>query len=487
MPKHLSFDQFFSRRTAFCVSALAALMLSACATTSPAPTNYPGQAPVVKAPTEPVDTTPTKSAETDKDDDETKEIVPDAPDTPDDADDDETGNDYARTGEYFNNRNGLILPHMAGRDTKRLAILLPFSTGSSRLREEATSMYRAAELAVFEREGADVMLIALDTKGTEQGARSATQAAVNAGADVILGPIIAGNVQAAAREARRSKTPLLAFSNDQKVAGNGTYLLSFPPEAEVERIVDYVADQGTTRFAFMGPDNGYGRRVKGAYQAAVAARGGQVTASETYKGNDISVMQEPAQRLATMHAASEAEARRNRGLTPMAFEAILLPEGGNALRSLAPLLPYYEVDPADVQFMGTSRWQDEDTVREPALAGGVFAGPDREARAAFDDNYDRTYGEDPSSLATLAYDAVVLGAYIADGDPKLRRQRAEDPNGFYGVDGLVSFDSDGKPNRGLAVYTIRNGQFRVLDPAPTTTRPEAMNVGATRVSLAAAR
>jgi len=72
--------------------------------------------------------------------------------------------------------------------------------------------------------------MALDTKGTPDGARSATRSAIKSGADVILGPILAGSVKASAREARRSDTPLIAFSTDQTVAGNGTYLLSFPPE-----------------------------------------------------------------------------------------------------------------------------------------------------------------------------------------------------------------------------------------------------------------
>jgi len=104
-----------------------------------------------------------------------------------------------QTGAYFNNRGGLTPPHMAGRDTKRLALLLPFSARSSRLKAEAASMLRAAELAVFEREDADVLLIALDTQGTKEGARSATKSALDSGADIILGPIIANNVKAAAR------------------------------------------------------------------------------------------------------------------------------------------------------------------------------------------------------------------------------------------------------------------------------------------------
>ena len=442
------------------------LALSAC-TTTPLPQQRPG--PVVQRPPQQQaprpDPVQTRAPET-----ETKNTQ--APQGPVQAPQPQESQEVRQqptfeTENYFNNREGLTPPHMNGRDTKRLAILLPFSAKSTRLREEAASMLQAAELAVFNREEPDVLLMALDTRGTSDGASSATRSAITSGADVILGPILAGSVRSSSRVAQRSGTPLVAFSTDQTVAGRGTYLLSFPPEAEVKRIVDFAAASGATRFAFLGSENAYGRRVKGAYENAVARNGSQITASETYNGKDISVMQEPARRLAEFHREGEEAAKENGGLTPMAFEAIILPEGGTALRSLAPLLPYYDVDPADVQFLGTGLWKNDETVREPALNGGIFAGPDQITKNAFNDNYDRAYGEDPSRLASLAYDAVSVGAYIADGDPRGRRARAEDGNGFFGVDGLVRFNPDGTPDRGLAVYQIKNGRFVVIDPAPT--------------------
>ena len=448
--------------------SLAALMMSAC-TTVPVPQGeYPPRGPVVeRPPTEPVVTPDPTDTETPK---EEKEVEVKDPKDPEETIEPEQPT--FETGEYFNNRDGLTPPHMAGRDIKRMALLLPFSAKSSRLREEADSMLKAAELAVFNREDSDVLLMALDTRGTADGARSATRSAIKSGADVILGPILAGSVKASAREARRSNTPLIAFSTDQTVAGNGTYLLSFPPEAEVKRIVDYVATTGTTRFAYIGPQSEYGRRVKGEYEAAINSNSGEITASEIYDGKDISVMQEPAKRLAEYHRQGEIAAKEaakvNREIPPMAYEALLLPEGGTALRSLAPLFPYYDVDPAKVQFLGTSLWKNDETVREPALNGGIFAAADQDAKQPFLDNYDRTYGDDASRLASLAYDAVAVGAYVADGDPKGRRFRAEDPNGFYGVDGLVRFNANGTPDRGLAVYQIKNGRFVIIDPAPKT-------------------
>ena len=452
------------------------LSLSAC-TTVPLPQQTPG--PVVqRAPQAPIaqpnptnTNTPNSNTNTNTETKETNTAPKDpTPPKEEQAPAQELQQPTFETKNYFNNRDGLTLPHMKGRDTKRLALLLPFSAKSSRLREEAASMLQAAELAVFNRDESDIVLMALDTRGTSDGARSATRSAVKSGADVILGPILAGSVKASSREAQRSKTPLIAFSTDQTVAGRGTYLLSFPPEAEVKRIVDFAATSGATRFAFLGPDSAYGRRVKDAYESAIVNNGGEVTAAETYKGKDISVMQDPARRLADFHHQGEEAAKASNGLMPMSYEAIILPEGGTALRSLAPLLPYYDVDPSDVQFLGTGLWKNDETVREPALNGGIFAGPDQDAQRAFQDNYDRSYGEDPSRLASLAYDAVAVGAYVADGDPRGRRARAEDSNGFYGADGLVRFNPDGTPDRGLAVYQIKNGRFVIIDPAPTRTQ-----------------
>jgi len=459
----------------FLILGVSALSLSAC-TTVPVPQQGPG--PVVqRQPQQPVaqpNPAGTQASETGKKEAETSKDPAKTPETSDKEPEEVQPQPTFETKDYFNNRDGLTPPHMSGRDTKRLALLLPFSAKSSRLREEAASMLQAAELAVFNRDDADILLMALDTRGTPDGSRSATRSAIKSGADVILGPILAGSVKASSREAQRSSTPLVAFSTDQTVAGGGTYLLSFPPEAEVKRIVDYAAASGATRFAFLGSQSAYGRRVKGAYDAAVAVNGAQITASETYDGKDISVMQEPARRLAEFHrqgedAAKAATKANALEIPPMSYEAIMLPEGGTALRSLAPLLPYYDVDPADVQFLGTGLWKNDDTVREPALNGGIFAGPDQNAQQTFKDNYDRSYGEDPSRLASLAYDAVSVGAFIADGDPRGRRARAEDSNGFYGADGLVRFNPDGTPDRGLAVYQIKNGRFVIIDPAPTRT------------------
>ena len=125
------------------LSGCAALM-TACATTAPAPQT---PAPVVQRPVAPVqpiaEDTNRPAAQTP----EIKEIEAPAPVIRNEPPvNNPAPVQSAQVGPYFNNRDGLTPPHMTGRDTKRLALLLPFSTSSTRLAQEAQSMYRAAEM-----------------------------------------------------------------------------------------------------------------------------------------------------------------------------------------------------------------------------------------------------------------------------------------------------------------------------------------------------
>ncbi|MEX2249797.1 MAG: penicillin-binding protein activator, partial [Parvibaculum sp.] len=47
-----------------------------------------------------------------------------------------------------------------------------------------------------------------------------------------------------------------------------------------------------------------------------------------------------------------------------------------------------------------------------------------------------------------------------------------DPDGFAGVDGIFRFMADGRTERGLAVMEVRPGGAVVVDPAPTSFRPQ---------------
>jgi hypothetical protein len=153
------------------------------------------------------------------------------------------------------------------------------------------------------------------------------------------------------------------------------------------------------------------------------------------------------------------------------FQAVLLPEGGTNLRGLAPLLPYFDVDPRVVKFLGTGLWDDRDVGREPTLVGGWFAAPPPDARAAFAERFNASFGRNPPRIASLGYDAVGLAAVLARSgrvEGRFSEDALTNPNGFTGIDGIFRFMPDGSTERGLAVIEVKQDGFEVISPAPST-------------------
>ena len=376
---------------------------------------------------------------------------------------------------------------MEGRPLVRVALLLPFNSSRPDVRALSNSLYNAAQLALFEFNNPNILLIPKATGGSAIGAQTAATEAVQAGADLIIGPLFAEEVSAVAPVAHGANVPVVAFSTDMTVAGNGVFLLSFLPTADVDRIVDYASLKGINNFAALFPQNDYGTRVRAAFEQAVANHGAHIATVETYPANGES-MNGPVQQLANygarhgallakrseMKKTNDAQGLKNLEkqdtIGDVSFQAVFVPEGGARLRALAPLLPYYDVDPRKVKFLGTGLWDDPSLQSEPSLEGGWYPAPPPEAHAQFVARYSRVYGSTPPRIASLAYDAVSLAVALSS-KPEGGRFTAEsltEPDGFAGVDGIFRFLPDGRTERGLAILEMHGSGPVVIDPAPTS-------------------
>ena len=146
------------------------------------------------------------------------------------------------------------VPPTIGAGQVKVGLLLPLSAaGNAGLAGQ--SMRNAAELAVAEFKNPNIQLLVKDDAGTAQGAQQNVQQALDEGAGIILGPLFAASVTQAAQAARPRGVPVIAFSTDSNVAGRGVFLLSFLPESDVDRNVEYAIAQGKRSFVALLPDN----------------------------------------------------------------------------------------------------------------------------------------------------------------------------------------------------------------------------------------
>jgi branched-chain amino acid transport system substrate-binding protein len=151
------------------------------------------------------------------------------------------------------------------------------------------------------------------------------------------------------------------------------------------------------------------------------------------------------------------------------FEAILLADGGDSLRSIAALLTFFDVDPATTRFLGTMRWQaDPRVLAEAALQGGWFAAPAPDDAIGFDSRFRSTFGRAPAQLAALAYDATALAAVVAGDDRSFGADTLINAQGFAGATGLFRLRPNGLAEHGLAVLEVSGGAARMIDPPPAS-------------------
>lgn len=349
----------------------------------------------------------------------------------------------------------------------KIALLLPLG-GMGKTAAIAKSMKQAAEMALFELNDPSIQLVAKDDGGTAAGARAAARAAVDEGAEVILGPLFADAVKGAAPVARHAGVPVLAFSNNKAVAGHGVYLMSILAEQEANRIVSFAANRGKRRFAALIPDNAYGNAIEPAFRQAVAQAGGRVVIVEKYPAT-ANGMLGPAKRVVEAIKSGEDE------LAPV--DALFLPGGQEALPQIGPVIAYSGIDTSKVKLLGTGAWDFPSIGRDNAFLGGWYPSPDPMAWRSFAERFAKTFGSTPPRIASVAYDAVRMAIGLSASQPGSRFTAADltRPNGFAGIDGIVRFDQNGLAERGLAVLQVQKFGAAVVDPAPSSFQPTKLS------------
>jgi ABC-type branched-subunit amino acid transport system substrate-binding protein len=245
---------------------------------------------------------------------------------------------------------------------------------------------------------------------------------------------------------------VIAFSTDASVAARGVYLLSFLPESDVDRIVDYATANGKRSFAALLSQGAYGNVVEAEFKQVVARKGGRIVALERY----------------ALDQASSASAASLIMKSASSIDALFIPEGPEVVPSVAQGLVTYKIDTKRVQLLGTGLWEDSRIFNDVRLHGGWYAGPDSNGYRSFSARYRQRYNRDAVRTATLAYDAVALVAALVktQGPQRFSEQVLTSPSGFAGIDGLFRFRPDGTNERGLAVMQVSATGGQIISPPP---------------------
>jgi branched-chain amino acid transport system substrate-binding protein len=337
------------------------------------------------------------------------------------------------------------VPLPGDENRNRVAVLVPLTGANSGVGQ---SIANAANLALLDTGGQGIRITVYDTG---KGAAAAATQALAEGNGLILGPLLAEDVGAVAPIARRGNVPVVSFSNDASVAGDGVYIMGFTPDQSIERVVTYARAQGVQRFAGLIPDGVYGRRASQALIDSVEKAGGRMVAMQSYNRSSA--------------AMNGAIARLN---AQSGYDAVLIADGGRIAMQAAPAI---RSGPSrQARILGTELWNTETGLGAQAgLRGAWFASPSDARFNQFRTRYRARYKTNPYRLASLGYDAVLLAVRLSGKEWRIGRtfpaNALRQSDGFTGVDGAFRFRKDGTAERQLEVKQVNASGFGTVSPA----------------------
>jgi branched-chain amino acid transport system substrate-binding protein len=338
---------------------------------------------------------------------------------------------------------GPTLPSDTQRN--RVALLVPLTGANAGVGE---SIANAANMAVLDTGGKTIRVTMYDTA---TGAAAAAQKAIAEGNKLILGPLLADDVRAVAPVARAAKVPVITFSNDVGVAGNGVYVMGFAPTQSIERVVNYARSKGVTKFAGLIPSGLYGQRASTAFLRSVESAGGQVVSLQTFD-----------------RSAGSITAAITRLSNTSPYDAVLIADSARVAIQAGPIIR--AKGGAGARLLGTELWNAEGALAaSPALRGAWFASVSDGVYSQLSGKYRARFGKGPYRLASLGYDAVLLVSRIGSDwrfGSVFPAGRLTDAGGFTGIDGAFRFGRDGIAQRALEVQQAGSGGFVVIDGAP---------------------
>lgn len=350
-----------------------------------------------------------------------------------------------------------------------VALLLPLSGPQQSAGMAVRDGFIAAHLGSASDQQQQVLVFDIELLGVTEALRQAQ----NAGAGIIVGPLLRESVQALHQAAGTIPVLALNFLPDGTLARSGFWQFGLAPEDEAYEIAVRAVSLGQLRALSLAPDTSWGRRLQTAFKDSFTALGGQLVATRLYPPGQSDFSPELRAILAYQDKTATSGPGRRQDI-----DLVFLAADNTTGKLIYPQLRFYGA--GNIPTYSTSAiWEDGDD--DASDLNGInfpdspwMIAPDSRS-AVLKSQLTRYWGSQSlrfSRLYALGYDAWQLL-------PAVRRQSVPGPfhaGEVQGVTGRLQADSMGRIHRRLQWATVRGGQPAAADsPAMGGLRPISDN------------
>lgn len=378
----------------------------------------------------------------------------------------------------------------SGMDSRVVGVLLPMKGKYAKFGQQSLQAIQLA-LRIFNLDEPDSKIsLVIEDSGDEpeQALRALNNLYFKHRVAAVIGPLLSKGIDNLTRRAEELGLPLLTLAQQPGTPGQYVFPLGLTPQAQASEIARYAVENlGLKRFAILYPRDKFGEQFSQHYWDAIERNGGQVVGVESYASGETDfrhvidrlsgLYYEEARKREVEALTKEREAnnitKRNRkteqffALKPIIdYDAVFIPDEPKVVGQILPTFAYRDVD--GVRFLGISTWHSPELLtRAQNYANGAmfvdafFRESSQPVVKNFVARYRATYGQEPTAIEALAFDAASILEPVINSGPKSRsevRDRLKTLNGFPGVTGRITY-RDNAFQRNLNVLQIQNGQF----------------------------
>ena len=273
-----------------------------------------------------------------------------------------------------------------------------------------------------------------------------------------------------------------SFSSNKDLAKDCVFLVNFFPENELRTVFNFFPDN--SKVALLYPENEYGFGINLIIDK-IADQSNSIIVSRASYSPDLTNAPEAIKELGKYELrkyelnrqkkilANKKDTESKKRLIKLEkftttkdfdFTHIIIADYGLRLLQVAPLLPYYDIDPNIVQFVGTGAWDDQVFYDEPSLNRSIYPGIEYNKRQQLSDDYQSLYEERLIRTTTLAYDLIGLLDYLINNNYTnltfYKMLQNKNVN-FSGVDGKFYFLNN-MIERDLQILQINKGDAKAI-------------------------
>ena len=328
----------------------------------------------------------------------------------------------------------------------KIGVLLPLS---GKFQDTGQSFLKAIQLALFDIGNENIKIYPKDSKANALDAYLSAQEFEELGVKVVIGPIF---FQCLERLNEINNITFISLTNETQKIPKNTIAFGINIDSQINALKKYFDKIEVSKTLLLSPKSEFvyqsetviTKDILKFYRTYTYDTNPKKITSEIEKITNYQERKKDLERRIKIleksdlykHKKELEELEQMHTLGKVNFDSVVIIDFGERLKSVLTSFMFSDVPSEEVNFFTLNQWFDETLFNENALQNLYFPSIDFDNMKKFEKNYLDIFGEEPSRVSILAYDAVGLIYYCwYNNDAQFKPDQLYNKNGFKGLHG----------------------------------------------------